>query len=107
MGRPRLYKTQEERSEAARKYRRKYYQRYVDVHLVLNCGNRYPRNKEQISAAKQSLRKKRNTDEYAQILQRMYSDLIDLYFTKEFISNMLSLRPFSWPMLQLCMDLFQ
>jgi hypothetical protein len=50
----------------------------------------------------------RNTDEYAQILQRMYSDLIDLYPTKEFISNMmLSLSPFSSPMLQLCMDLFQ
>ncbi|KIK31928.1 hypothetical protein CY34DRAFT_19437 [Suillus luteus UH-Slu-Lm8-n1] len=42
MGRPRLYKTKEQRAEAARRYRRKYYER----------------NKEQITAAKQSLRKK-------------------------------------------------
>ncbi|KAG2119822.1 uncharacterized protein F5147DRAFT_767291 [Suillus discolor] len=45
MGRPRLYKTQEERSEAARRYRKKYYER----------------SKERIAAAKQSLRKKGST----------------------------------------------
>ncbi|KAG2107752.1 hypothetical protein DEU56DRAFT_762599, partial [Suillus clintonianus] len=54
MGRPRLHKTQEESTEAARISRRKYYQR----------------NKERCNAAKQSLRnslKKSNTDESVQI----------------------------------------